>query len=244
MIRFGLHHLMEFRTIKPKEDALVVRHNKLIEARYTTTLHQQRIMLWLISEIRPEDREFQTYRVTVKELAKFIGVEGNKNIYKEIAEATQGMVGRVVEIGSIEEGELLQVGLIRTAKHKLGTGFIDISVNPELLPYLIDLKNNFTTAYLRDLLAMKSAYSIRVYDLLNQYRKIGKRTLEVERLKDILGVQEKYKLYGHFKTRVNIPAITEIEINKKINLYKQAPLLYEIYRALQGAPGFILHLAG
>ena len=95
---------MEVRTIKPKEDALVVRHNKLIEARYTTTLHQQRIMLWLISEIRPEDREFQTYRVTVKELAKFIGVEGNKNIYREIAEATQGMVGRVVEIGSIEEG--------------------------------------------------------------------------------------------------------------------------------------------
>ena len=81
------------------------------------------------------------------------------------------MVGRVVEIGSLEEGELLQVGLISRAQYKYGDGFIDLSVDPALKPYLLDLKANFTTAYLRDLLSMKSVYGIRMYDLLNQYRK-------------------------------------------------------------------------
>lgn len=202
---------MEFKTIKPKDDALIVRHNKLIEARYETTLHQQRIMLWLISEIRPEDREFQKYRVTIKELARFIGIEKNKNIYHELAIATKGMVGCVIEIGEIGEGRLLQMGLIRLVEYRYGEGFIDISVNPELLPYLIELKANFTTAYLRDLMAMRSVYSIRLYDLLNQYRKIGKRTLEVEEIKRIFKIEEKYTEYKNFKARVVVPAVKEIE---------------------------------
>jgi len=202
---------MEHRTIKPKNDALVVRHNKLIEARYETTLQQQRIMLWLISEIRPEDRDFQKYRVTIKELARFVGLQKNKNIYQEIAKATEGMVGRVVVIRDTKnDTDFTQVGLIRMAEHKIASGYIDLSINPELMPYLLDLKANFTTAYLRDLLAMKSAYSIRLYDLINQYRKIGERVIEITDLKEILGIEKKYKDYKNLKARVIVPAVEEI----------------------------------
>ena len=208
---------MEHRTIKPKDDALVVRHNKLIEARYETTLHQQRIMLWLISEIRPEDRAFQTYRVTIKELAKFVGLEKNKNVYQQMAEATKGMVGRLVEIGSFEQDNYLQVGLISSAKYKVGEGFIDLEISPQLVPYLLDLKANFTKAYLRDLMAMKSAYSIRLYDLLNQYRKAGRRSLTVDEIKTMLGISKKYKAYKNFKARVINPSIKEI--NERTDLF-------------------------
>ena len=201
---------MEPRHIKPKENALVVRHNKLIEARYATSLQQQRIMLWLISELRPEDRDFQTYRVSIKELARFVGIDKNKNIYQELAGATKGMIGKVLEIGSIESKELLQVGLISSAKYKIGEGFLDLAISPELMPYLLELKANFTTALLRDLMAMKSAYSIRLYDLLNQYRTIGTRTLDVEELKRLFKMEKKYSHYGHFKTRVIAPAMKEI----------------------------------
>jgi len=208
---------MEIRNITPKKDALVVRSNKLIEARYETTLHQQRIMLWLISEIRPEDRDFQKYRVTIKELAKFVGLENNKNVYQQIAAATAGMVGRLVEIGSLEDDEYLQVSLVSSARYRVGQGFIDLSIDPTLTPYLLDLKANFTTAYLRDLMAMKSAYSIRLYDLLNQYRKIRKRSLSVAEIKTMLRIEKKYKEYKNFKARVIAPAVAEI--NDRTDLY-------------------------
>jgi len=208
---------MGVRNINPKEDALVVRSNKLIEAHYETTLHQMRIMLWLLSEIKPEDRDFQTYRVSIKELAKFVGLEGNKNIYQQLADATRGMVGSVVEIGSLEDDRFLQTGLISSAEYRIGDGHIDLSVDPKLKPYLLELRENFTTAYLRDLMQMKSVYSIRLYDLLNQYRKIGKRRLKVKELKKMLGIEKKYKLYGHFKTRVIKPAVTEI--NERTDLF-------------------------
>lgn len=201
---------MEAKIISPKENAIVVRHNRLLEARYETTLQQQRIMLWLISEIRPEDRDFQTYRVSIKELAQFIGLEGNKNIYKEIAQATKGMIGRVIEIGTLESDEYVQVTLVSAAKYHLGEGYVDLEISPTLRPYLLDLKANFTKAFLHDLMAMKSIYAIRLYDLLNQYRKIGTRRLEISELKKIFRLDKKYKLYADFKKRVIEVALAEI----------------------------------
>jgi hypothetical protein len=37
----------------PDETAVVVKHNKLIEAKYRLTLQEKRILLWLMSEIQP-----------------------------------------------------------------------------------------------------------------------------------------------------------------------------------------------
>lgn len=209
---------MGVKNINPKEDALVVRSNKLIEANYETSLHQMRIMLWLISEIKPEDRDFQTYRVSIKELAKYVGVEANKNIYQQIAAATRGMIGRVVEIGSFDEDRLLQTGLISSAEYRVGEGFVDLSIDPKLKPYLLELSENFTKAYLQDLMQMKSAYSIRLYDLLNQYRKIGKRNLPVVEIKKTLGIEKKYKEYKNFKARVIKPAVDEINARTDLHI--------------------------
>lgn len=234
---------MEVKHIKIKrKEALVVRHNNLIEAKYKTTLQQQRIMLWLISEIKPEDRDLQTYRVTIKELAKYIGVDGNKNVYREIAEATGGMVGRVLEIGSLQENRYLQVGLISSADYKIGEGYVDLSIDPKLRPYLLDLKANFTKAYLRDLMAMKSVYSIRLYDLLNQYRKIGKREISIDELKGILGLGKKYKAYKNFKARVIAPAVKEINERADLNIdyteNKRGKAVYSIHFIIKGKKGF------
>lgn len=233
---------MGVRIINPKDEARVVRSNKFLEARYESTLQQQRIMLWLISEIRQEDREFQTYRISIKELAEFVGVGSSKNIYQEMAAATRGMVGRVVEIGSLQDDEYLQVGLISSAKYRIGEGFIDLAISPELKPYLIELKQNFTQAYLRDLMQMKSSYSIRLYDLLHQYRKIGKRRIEVLELKRMLGIEKKYKEYKNFKARVVKPAVDEI--NARTDLHatykelKQGRSVAELEFVIQVKEGF------
>ena len=50
------------------------RHNHLIEARYRLTLQEQRLLLWLFSEIKPEDTDFKRYRVRIADLAKLIGI--------------------------------------------------------------------------------------------------------------------------------------------------------------------------
>ena len=65
-------------------------------------------------------------------------------------------------------------------------------------------------------MALKSSFSIRIFELLKQYEKLGKRRIELEDLRQLVGttelaqngevIKEDYPLYGHFKSRVILPA--------------------------------------
>lgn len=49
---------------------------------------------------------------------------------------------------------------------------------------------------------MQSPYTIRLFELLQQYATIGYRKIKLEKLKELLGVKGKYNEYGHFKSRI------------------------------------------
>ena len=58
--------------MRKNNDVLVVKHNNLINARYNLTLQEQRIILWLISEIRADDDEFKLYRISISDFARTV----------------------------------------------------------------------------------------------------------------------------------------------------------------------------
>ena len=204
--------------ISPKANALVTRNNNIIEGRYTLTLQEQRIVLWLISEINPDDVDFRDYRVSVSKLAEFLCIEKNKNIYKECAEFTKKLLRRVIEVAGVEGNTLLQVGWISKAKYYIGKGYVDISFDPELKPYLLQQKGKFTTIALRYAIALSSVYAVRIYDLCKQYQTIGDRTITINDLKRILDIQpDQYTEYKNFKLRVITIALREI--NAKTDIF-------------------------
>ncbi|HSK30464.1 MAG TPA: replication initiation protein, partial [Candidatus Limnocylindria bacterium] len=69
--------LMQSRSIAPHGQALVTKHNKLIQARFALSLQEKRLILWLVSAIRPGDTDFHSYRVSVRALAELLGLEKN-----------------------------------------------------------------------------------------------------------------------------------------------------------------------
>ena len=64
--------------------ALVVKSNKLVEARQRLSIQEQRLILLLISKIRPEDVNFLWYKFQIMDLAKFLGLEKSKRIYIDV----------------------------------------------------------------------------------------------------------------------------------------------------------------
>jgi hypothetical protein len=46
--------------------------NELIHARYRMSLQEQRLLLWLIAQVKREDTDLTVYRIGVKQLADFI----------------------------------------------------------------------------------------------------------------------------------------------------------------------------
>jgi hypothetical protein len=206
--------------VKKKKKALpnsliVTQSNKLVESRYNLPLGEQRLVLTMISRIQPDDEDFKPYRIRVHEFAEFLGIDKG-SAYRECKKTTEKLLSRVI---SIEEPDgLLQINWLSSAKYIDGTGMVNLTFDPLLKPYLLQLKSNFTSCKLAMLLSFKSQYTMRIYTLLKQYEKLKTREIEVEVLRDMLGIgKEQYKLYTDFKKDILVSS--QKELAEKADLY-------------------------
>jgi hypothetical protein len=201
----------------PNEKALITKHNKLIQAKYSLTLQEKRLIYWLISEIKPDDQDFKPYRVAVKELIDFLGLDSNNRMYQQVAQVTERLIRRVMKIEEPETDSLLQVSWVSSARYHFGKGCVDISFDPQLKPYLLQLKSHFTSIELRFAILLQSVYAMRIYELLKQYRKIGERVLSIAELREMLGIEpHKYQFINDFRRYVI--DIAQREINTKTDI--------------------------
>jgi hypothetical protein len=158
----------------------------------------------MTSMINPEDEDFREYRIKVSNLAKVIGLK-DKDFYSKIQKITKEIIKKTLQIE--QEDGLLQVNWISSAKYYDKEGVVSLTFDPKLKPYLLQLKNNFTSTKYGITIKFKSFYTTRIYLLIKQYQKIGERTISVESLKDIF---PQYELYKDIKRRIITPAHNEI----------------------------------
>lgn len=194
---------------KPLPASLIVTQaNELVSARYTLPLAEQRLILTMIAKIQPDDEDFKPYRIGISELAEFMGIDKN-SAYRECKKTTKNLLSRVLEIQ--EPGRLLQTHWVSSADYINGSGMVMLCFDPQLKPYLLKLKGNFTSSKLEMLLSFKSQYTMRVYNLLKQYERLKEREIELDILREILGLRkDQHTLYGHLKTNILIPVQKEL----------------------------------
>jgi len=200
---------------------IVTQSNKLVEARYNLPLAEQRLILTMISRIQPDDEDFKPYRISISELADFLCVDKN-SAYRECKKITKSLLGRVLEIQ--EPGRLLQTHWVSSADYINGSGMVNLSFDPLLKAYLLQLKGDFTSFKLEMLLSFKSQYTMRIYTLLKQYERLNEREIELQVLRNMLGIRsDQYILYSNFKK--DILESTQKELKEKADLYFE---FYEI----------------
>lgn len=202
-----------------KETKLQVRqHNVITNARHELSAVQLDIYFMLLSKLKPGDNS--KYEIGVKEIEDLTGRQWN---YQQLRDATLGLIGKVFEIE--EEDGLLQVALMSSAKYLKGQGRIQLTIAEELKPYLVDLKNNFTSFQLFCVLSMTSKYAKWMYVQFSRWKDIGYLTYEVEQLKFRLNLKdpkgkfpEQYKQWGQFKDNVLEPSIKQINENSDLRV--------------------------
>ena len=197
-----------------KENYLVSKSNDLIEAKYRLSVQEQRLLAIMISDIKPDDKDFKKYQYKISDILEWINIE-DKGFYKKLREITRRLLSRTLTIK--QDNVLFQTNWLAGAKYYFKEGVIELTFHPDLKPYLLQLQKCFTQYALRNVLELKSKYAFRLYELLKQYQSIGKRKFSVSELRDLLGVEQgELKLWVHFKTRVL--EIAKREINQKTDL--------------------------
>jgi len=192
----------------------VTKANDLNLRAYQLTRIEQLFVLSVISLIEPNDENFKTYKIRIKEFIDLLKLEGQSKYY-DLPKITKGLMSKVIEIKNPHS--LLQVCWFSSVEHKIGKGIIEVEFSPKLLPYLIDLKENFVTYALKQVAILSSKYSIRIYELLKQYsyKKIFEISLPEFRI--LIGIEEgSYPLYNNLKERVLKTA--QKELNKKSDI--------------------------
>src|SRR6202158_3680436 len=186
------------------EKTLVVRRNELIHARYRMNLQEQRLLLWLIAQVKREDTDLTIYRIGVKQLAEFIGIEKSKSIYTELAQHTKSLMSRVAEIARVDEKTLTQLQFVSKTKYFFGNGYVELCLNEHMRPYVLQLKERFTEMELGYAILRSSFHAIRIYELLkcSQYRP-GVFEMSLADLRAELGIEPgKLERMNNFKAKV------------------------------------------
>lgn len=199
---------------------LVVKSNSLMEAKFQFKLWEMRLFEKMISLIKKGDKDFRSCKIYMKDLITYF--EGNsKNDYKLIEEAALSLGDKKLFIpyeskqGSKRWAKISIFPTI-TIPHAEDRGgenaYIELEFHHDLKSHLLDLKERFKAYDIRNIQPLRSIYSIRIFILLKQFEVIGFRRMEVQTLKELLGVDnEQYKLYADFKKRVLLRPQKDLE---------------------------------
>ena len=194
---------------------LIVKSNQVIEASYTLTTIEQRLILSAIAQV-PKGEEISDdvlYPLTTKNLVK-LGGDG-KASHKEFKNAVNRLYERSIVLRDGDESDSF-----RWIQEKVfnGSKVAFIRFSKPILPFLSNLKSEFTKYLESDIVGMSSPYSIRFYELIMQYRSIGKREISLEDLRWMFQLQNKYPVWADLKKRVIDQATKEINEHSPYNL--------------------------
>jgi plasmid replication initiation protein len=208
---------------------VVIKDNSLMNASYTLSLVEQRLILLAIIEARETGKGIDTetfLEIHAQHYADQFKIDV-KNTYAMLSEAAMTLFNRQVTYMTVDEKrnkpEKRVIRWVSGISYVEGAGVVKIRFAPEIVPLITRLEQNFTS-YELEQVAHLNLYATRLYELLICWRSTGKTpTLKTEDFRLKIGVNEtEYKAMSDFKKRVLEPAITQISEHTDITVnYEQ-----------------------
>jgi plasmid replication initiation protein len=209
--------LYEIKKAKLTGNEVIIQHNNLVDAPRILSMQEQKLFMFLVSKINPDDKEFFTFRVAVEEFAKAVGVNNTKNTYRDLQEISKRLMSKVITIHLPEEKIITQTNILDYIDYHYGKGYADIRLSHKLSPYLLGLKREFTQYKLSQITKLSSLYAIRIYEMLKKQENFGKRTFFIDDLRKKLNISDnKLKAFKDF--RLKVLEIAKREINSKTDI--------------------------
>ena len=214
---------MDKSQISAERKQLIVKSNQVIQkSRYHLTIQQQKLILYLISKIRPDDTEFKEYIFDLKDICKILNINIDGTNYIRLKESLQKIADTSfwLEIDGVERLYRWIDDVVLYKKEPK----VKIKLDEDLKPFLLQLKESFTYYQLENVLCFDSKYSFRLYELFKSYEFKTDFIISVDDLKKYLMADNKYDRFTLFKTNVLNKAIEEI------NKYTDLKVSYELIR--------------
>lgn len=207
---------------KNSNQITATKSNHLVDAGFFKRLNglEMRIVNLAVSRLNPkrpisQERRFE---FTVKEFMDCNSGLSLKtgDLYKNIKSAVRNLSTIWFEIEPLEGYDVTEISLLTRRAYQDGEGRFMVEFHEDAMPYLAEIKNNYTSLLLETFGALKSEYSLKFYEILSRWAFKGKFQIKIDDLRELLNVGERYDRFNNLNQWVIKPAIKEI--NAKTNL--------------------------
>lgn len=185
---------------------LIVKSNDILIHPIYKTPMELKIFSKIILELRKNPEE-NIFYLNKKDLLESFGCD--KDSYGELKKVAERMF-RPIDINRGKGNFILRAVFLEINADIEGKIMFEIS--PKMKPYFLNLTKNFTQYYFENIARLKSSFSIRIYELLKQYEKIGKVKKSLIDLRFFLNIDDsKFIKYNDFKRFVILIAQNELK---------------------------------
>ena len=202
----------------------VVKTHRLNTALQKLSLAEIRLMQLAIIDARETGTGIDTVTplpIHASRYAEAFGVT-RQTAYEVLIEAETSLFKRYFTFLDERDGKPVKSHWVSQAKYLDDEAIIEIMLTPAVVKEItridaIEAKTLFTRFALEQVALMKSVYSVRLYELLNQWRQAKRVNFDLDVFRGQLGVEDtEYKAMSDFKRRVLDLAVNEI--NEKSDL--------------------------
>ncbi|WP_204381784.1 replication initiation protein, partial [Salmonella enterica] len=203
-------------------DRWVTMQNSLIRAGHGLSLPEKRIVMMAVSMLdsrksyRPGD--VPTTRITAAEYAALAECEMN-TAYEALQDAAKQLYHRSITFyepahkrrGKDVEPTKVQMRWVGQVHYQKGEGWVELYWWPKLLPYLTNIKKQFTSYQLKQASALRSAYSWRLLELLLRFEKTGVAEYTIEDFAVSMDATPKQREnFAAIRRKIIEPAVKEL----------------------------------
>ena len=211
---------------------IIVKRNELITACYKLTRFEYLILLQALTAVdsSAEITDDHMYEIDVASLINSsAGI--HTDAYADFKAACLRLFDRKLTI----DNEFQTVTrFVQTVKYKDSEARILIRFSKDILPYLSQIKANYTKYRFRHVVNFKSSYSLRFYQLLIQYMpKYNTRLITIDWLRVHFELPRSYERINNLKAKVIDKAVEEI------NRYSDITISYKQVKTGKRVTGFV-----
>lgn len=205
----------------------ITKSHALSRAYYRIGLVEKRCMEALISKLHPMRMDNpQFLQLSALEYAGVYKIPSNV-AYRDISSAVSSLMDEKITAKRVDGKGKIEFTLMAKAEYMDDKGIIECVFNPLIVPYLVGLRDKFSSYPLKQAVSFSSSYAWRFFEILVSWA-VPKhdtggllagwiRKQSVEELREMLGVPESYT-WGMFQKKVLDVVVLELKKNAKINI--------------------------
>lgn len=219
---------------------IVVKDNVLIQASYTLDTVEQRLILLAIAEARETGQgitENSLLEVHASSYINTFGVEKH-TAYTVLKNASKSLFDRYVTYHDINpktgRDRSFHCRWVDKIGYEQQSGIVFLRFTQDIVPLITRLEEHFTKYELQQVAHLTSAYAIRLYELIIQWRSASKTPiLPLDIFRNQIGVEQ-----GQYKTMSNFKKFVLDFAVQQINEHTDITIQYEQHKSGRAITGF------